>query len=82
MQHYLGRCYEVFTKLVIICSPVTIEKKNQYYLNVYRVQAKENLNLSTVRKPLDSSCSEAVYLPRSRLEELAWQGNFPSRVNR
>lgn len=53
------------------------EKENQYYLNVYRGQAKEYLNLITIRKPLDSACPEAVYLPRSRLEELAWQENFP-----
>lgn len=53
------------------------EKENQYYLNVYRGQTKEYLNLITIKKLLDSSCSEAVYLPRSRLEELAWQENFP-----
>lgn len=42
-------------------------------------QAKENLNLITARKPLDSSFSEAVCLPRSKLEELAWQRGFPQQ---
>lgn len=82
VQHYYGRWYEVFIKLVIICSLVTIVKKkkekNQCCLNVCRGQAKENLNLITAVQLLDSSCSEAVYLSRLRLEELAWPEASPA----